>query len=898
MPEDRRYRVKERKANAGNRKTLTRRSPPAPSEHSDSRISFPVIGIGASAGGLEALEQFLSHTPPDSGRAFVVVQHLDPSHKGALPELLQRRTRMKVLQVEDGTKIEPNRVYVIPPNRDLSLERGTLKLLEPAEPRGLRLPIDSFFRTLADELGERAVGVILSGMGSDGTLGLRAIKENGGLGLVQEPESAKFDSMPRSAIDAGVADYVGRAEELPAKLIACSRGAQVPGGEAVEPEEKSRSALEEIVTLLRACAGRDFAAYKKNTIYRRVERRMGIHQFGKMAEYLEFLQENPQELDFLSKELLIGVTSFFRDPEAFAALREKALPALLASRAPSQIFRAWVPACATGEEAYSIAMLLKDVLEAGRRRGERIQLFATDLDPDSIAKARLGAYPESIAADVSSERLRRFFVKEGKTYRVAKELRDMVVFAPHNIITDPPFTKLDLLSCRNLLIYLTPDLQKKLLALFHYSLNAGGLLFLGSAETAGAFPELFSPIDTRWKLYRCRGSLAAPAAVDFPVSFASTEAGEPEAASRRGRAAGPSLQDLVDRLLLQEFGPPSALVNERGDILYIHGRTGKYLEPAAGKANLNVFAMAREGLRHELWSAVQRAHSERERVHRKRLRVKTNGSHQLVDLTVTPLDEPHALRGLFLVLFEDVATPHRRGRSRRGGAAGSEVPSSRIEELERELEETRGYLQATREEMQTSQEELKSANEELQSTNEELQSTNEELTTSKEEMQSLNEELISVNAEMQAKLEELSRTSNDMRNLLNSTDIATLFLDNDLKVRRFTPQTTRIIKLIPSDVDRPITDIVSDLDYDGLADDVSEVLETLALKEFEAAASDGRWFQVRILPYRTYENRIDGVVITFTDITVAKELERALREADHTARQRIEALEAALAGKP
>lgn len=893
-PRERQTRVTRRAKKSGSAKP-----PLAPSESPVPAASFPVVGIGASAGGLEALEQFLDHTPADSGAAFVVVQHLDPNHKGALPELLQRRTRMPVFQVEDGMRVEPNRVYVIPPNRDLVLEGGTLRLLKPAEPRGLRLPIDSFFLSLSDEMAERAIGVILSGMGADGTLGLRAIKGNAGLALVQDPGSAKYDSMPRSAIDAGVADVVAPAEELPVKLMAFFHGARDAVVETPEADEKRQSSLEKIVALLRARSGRDFAPYKRSTIYRRVERRMGIHQFRKISQYVDFLHDNPQELGLLSRELLIGVTSFFRDPKAFAALREKALPALLASRPAGRVFRVWVPACATGEEAYSLAMLLKEALEevAGRGGGGRIQVFATDLDPDAVARARLGVYPEGIAADVSPERLRRFFVKEGGAYRVAKELRDTVVFAPHNVITDPPFTKLDLLSCRNLLIYLTAEVQKKLLPLFHYSLNPEGILFLGSAETAGGFPNLFLPIDPQAKLYRRRPSLAAARDVEFPSSYAPSEDGELGAARGTPRPASAGLQELVDGVLLQEFGPPCVLVDERGDLLYVHGRTGKYLEPAAGKANLNVFAMAREGLRHPLWGAVQRAHGGQEPVCCKGLRVKTNGSHQLVDLTVKPLDEPQALRGLLLVVFQEVAAPRRRSRSRLAQAEGGEAPPERVEELERELQQSRECLQTKREEMQTSQEELKSANEELQSTNEELQSTNEELTTSKEEMQSLNEELLSVNTEMQAKIEELSRISNDMRNLLNSTDIATLFLDNDLNVRRFTPQATRIIKLIPSDVGRPITDIVSDLDYAGLAEDVREVLENLVFKEREAATVDGRWFQVRILPYRTYENRIDGVVLTFSDITVAKQLEQALRDAQQAAQQRVEALEAAQEAK-
>jgi two-component system CheB/CheR fusion protein len=853
--------------------TVARQGKPA-SPASPASARFPIVGIGASAGGLEALEQFLGHVPAGSGMAFVIVQHLDPTHKGIMPELLQRATRMKVIQVKDRTKVRPDSVYVIPPNKDMSILHGVLHLLEPAAPRGLRLPIDFFLRSLAQDQQEHSIGVILSGMGSDGTLGLRAIKEKAGVVLVQEPTTARFEGMPRSAVDAGLADIVAPVEELPGRILAYLR--RTPLIALAEPalEEKAQSALEKAVILLRAHTGHDFSLYKRNTLYRRIERRMGIHQIGKMAAYVRHLQENSQELDLLFKELLIGVTNFFRDPAAWKQLREQAIPALLWNRSPGQALRAWVPGCSTGEEAYSLAMVLKEAVEELKPKGQfTIQVFATDLDRDAIDKARQGVFPANIAADVSEERLRRFFTKDERGYRVRTEIREMVIFAPQNLIMDPPFTKLDILSCRNLLIYLTAEVQKKLIPLFHYSLTPGGILFLGSAETIGSCTELFAPLSGKSRIYRRTESALRPEPLEFPSSFGS---GSPAGAEARPTPKPlASLQTLADQLVLHRYAPPAVLVNDKGDIFYVSGRTGKYLEPAAGKANWNIFVMARESLRYELSSAFQKALRQKEAVALHGLRVGTNGGTQCVEVTVQRLDEPGPLQGLVMIVFTDVAapaTPQAAGQSSKTFAR-----SPRLAELEQELLQVRAEAHTTHEEMQTSQEEFRSANEELQSTNEELQSTNEELTTSKEEMQSLNEELQTVNAELQSKVDELSRTSNDMKNLLDSTDIATLFLDNDLKVRRFTPQATKIIKLIPADAGRPITDLASQLRYPELADDAREVLRKLASVEKPIGARDGRWFTVRIMPYRTLDDRIDGVVITFADITTAKTLEASLR---------------------
>jgi two-component system CheB/CheR fusion protein len=864
---------------------MKKKSPPAPrgqkpakvvapkATASPASVSFPIVGIGASAGGLEALEQFLSRVPKSSGMAFVIVQHLDPTRKGIMPELLQRATGMKVIQVTDRILARPDHVYVIPPNKDMSILHGMLHLLEPASARGLRLPIDFFLRSLAQDRQEHSIGVILSGMGSDGTLGLRAIKEKAGVVLVQDPATAKFDGMPRSAIDAGLADIVAPVEELPGRILAYLK--RTPLLNAAEPalEEKAQSALEKAIILLRAHTGHDFSLYKKNTFYRRIERRMGIHQIEKISGYIRYLQENSQELDLLFKELLIGVTSFFRDHAAWEELRESVIPALLAGQPAGHAFRAWVPACSTGEEAYSLAMVFKEAM-GKTKHSFTLNVFATDLDKDGINKARHGVYPENIVADVTPERLSRFFSKVEGGYRVATEIREMVVFAPQSLIMDPPFTKLDILSCRNLLIYLAPEMQKKLIPLFHYSLSPGGILLLGSAETVGGFTDLFASLGGKTRLYRRTETAARLEPIEFPPAFSPPMPAETEA--RPGRKAPLSLQSVADHLILEGYAPPAVLVNDKGDILYVSGRTGKYLEPAAGKANWNIFAMAREGLRYELTSAFQKALRQDGKVALKGLRVGTNGGQQFLNITVQRLAEPEPLRGLVMIVFADVAAPletKARGRARKGPGH-----SPHLAELERKHQAISMELQTTREEMQSSQEELRSANEEMQSTNEELQSTNEELTTSKEEMQSLNEELQTVNAELQAKVDELSRSNNDMKNLLNSTDIATLFLDNELKVRRFTTQATKLIKLIAGDIGRPITDLASDLLYPELTADAREVLQKLGFAEKPIHTRDGQWFMVRIMPYRTLDDRIDGVVITFADITVAKTLEAQLRE--------------------
>jgi chemotaxis methyl-accepting protein methylase len=688
--------------------------------------------------------------------------------------------------------------------------------------------------------------------------------------------------MPRSAIDSGLADIVAPVDDLPGRIIAYLQRTPLAHTSETTLAEKTQNALDKAIILLRTHTGHDFSLYKKNTFYRRIERRMGIHQIDKIADYVRYLQENSQELDLLFKELLIGVTSFFRDPAVWEELRKKILPALIASRPDGHVLRAWVPGCSTGEEAYSLAMVFKEVMEKIKPKNKiKLQVFATDLDKDAISKARQGLYPENICADVTSQRLSRFFTKDEHGCRVTAEIRAMVTFAPQSIIVDPPFTKLDILSCRNLLIYLATEMQKKLIPLFHYSLTPGGILLLGSAETVGTFTDLFTSINNKLRIFRRTDSALRSEPIDFPSSFAAPLPNGAE--TRPAPKPQPSLQSVADQLVLERYAPPALLVDDKGNILYVSGRTGKYLEPAAGKANWNIFAMAREDLRYELGNAFHRALEEKAFISVRGIKVGTNGGQQFVDFTVKRLEEPEPLCGLVMIVFTDAAAPLETNASSRSGKVGKAPASSaRLEELRRKYEHARMEAQTTREEMQTSQEELRSTNEEQQSTNEELQSTNEELTTSKEEMQSLNEELQTVNNELQAKVDELSRSNNDMKNLLNSTDIATLFLDKNLNVRRFTTQATKIIKLIPGDVGRPITDLASDLLYPELITDAREVLRKLGFAEKPINTGDGRWFTVRIMPYRTLDDRIDGVVITFSDITVAKTLEAKLRE-KHTA---------------
>jgi len=839
-------------------------------------LQFPIVGIGASAGGLEAFELFFGHLPEKTGLAFVVIQHLDPTQKGILPELLQRVTKMNVFQVKDRTTVKPDCLYVIPPNKSMSILHGVLHLFDPIEERGMRLPINYFLTSLAEDQQENAIGVILSGMGSDGSEGVRNIKERNGIVLVQDPSTAKFDSMPRNAIDTVAVDIVAPAAELPVKLLSLLKHI-VPVPTNQDADHQIQSALEKILILLRQRTGNDFSFYKRNTIYRRIERRMHVYKIEKIHSYAQFLQENPKEIDILFKELLIGVTNFFRDTAVWEKLKDTILPALITKQSDGTVLRAWIPGCSTGEEAYSLAIVFKEVVEKLNPHGNiTLQIFATDLDHDAIDIARKGLFSTTIKSEVSPHRLNRFFNSIDTGYRINTEIREMIVFAQHNIIMHPPFSKIHLLSCRNLMIYLDTELQKSLISLFYYSINSTGILILGSAETLGSQASLFVPIDSKLKIYKRSSTSLLPELYDFPSSFSKTQ---PVPMEKLVPAKSTqNLQTLADQLLLQSFSPPGVLVNENGDILYISGRTGKYLEPSVGKANLNIFAMLREGLRNDFPIAFRKALKSNDPVLMHHVKVETNEGSNIINVTIQRIDKPQPLSGMIMIIFTEVPLmPNHSLPKEKGGGKSDNTDQSR---MEFELRMAREQQQSMLEEMQTSQEELKSTNEELQSTNEELQSTNEELTTSKEEMQSMNEELQTLNAELQSKVDESSRVNNDMKNLLNSTDIATLFLDKNLNIRRFTNEATKIFKLIKGDVGRPFTDLVTDLIYPELAADAIEVLRSLVLTEKQIPSKDGRWFSIRVMPYRTYDDRIDGLVITFINHTDIKQVEIKLHETE------------------
>jgi len=864
-------------------------------------VATRIVGIGASAGGLAPLEQFLGKVQANSGMAYLVVQHLDPTQKALLAELLQRTTSMPVLEAEHDMRVEPDCVYVIPPNSELTLIHGRLNLETPSAPRGLRLPINVLFSSLAGDQGEHAIAVVLSGMGADGTLGLQAIKAVGGLTAVQQPDTAQFDAMPKSAIAAGCADIVAPPEELPARIVSYlarlgALGPETetdtdtdtePGPEA-EPDGSSADApksppapMQTVFRLLRERTRHDFSSYKPSTLKRRIDRRMAIHDIPTLKDYAEFLQKNTQEVDLLFKEVLIGVTSFFRDSAVWAHMEAEVVPELLARRDDEQQLRAWVIGCSSGEEAYSLAIVFTEAMQQLKKAHKySLQIFASDLSPDAISVARRGHYPLTIRRDVSEDRLARFFSAHETHYQINKNIRDMVLFAQHDVLLDPPFTRLDLIACRNLLIYLDAGMQRRLIPLFHYSLRSGGVLLLGTSETVGRFSQLFNPINAKLRTY-FRENGATAGGLDFPVKrrrprlktskeiFVSPTKNTPTTVT-------PNLQQEADKVLLQVYAPAAVVVNREGDIVYISGRTGKYLEPAAGKANWNFHAMVRDGLRTLIAGALNKAATQKEAVNIRGLMVQTpGGTTQSVDVTVQALADDGALKGMFMVVFRDVAPAPR---PRRRGKAQSVEHAEELQQQFDEIQALRKQNHTTQEELQSTNEELLSTNEELQSTNEELQSTNEELSTSKEEMQSMNEELQTINSELQTKLDDLALAQSDLSNILNSVDIAILFLDQGLNVRRYTDRAAKIINLRESDVGRPLSDLTTMLEYPALHDDAAETLRTLAPTEKEIHSTDKRWFSVRIIPYRRLDNVIDGVVLTLVDITVSKALESKLRE--------------------
>lgn len=834
-----------------------------------------VVGIGASAGGIQALRTFFSAFPAESDLAFVVVLHLAPDHESSLAEVLQTTSALPVQEVTGRTRVEPGHVYVIPPGKHIEVTDGHLDLSAFEEPRYKRAPIDHFFRTLAYAHPD-GVGILLSGGGADGTVGMKAIKEQGGLLMAQEPEEAEHSDMPRSAISTGLVDFVLPAEELAKKLLELSEHAdryRLPEKPETLPETEA-SVLEKILEQLHARVGHDFSGYKRSTVLRRLQRRLQINQIGDLRAYLGFLRGNAHEAEALFRELLISVTNFFRDAEAWEALGREIIPKLFEGKADNEDVRVWVPGCATGEEAYTMAMLLREHA-ATLDRPPHLQVFACDLDEDALAIAREGVYPEAIAADVSDERLKRFFTRTGEYFQVKKELREMVLFAPHNLLRDPPFSELDLIACRNLLIYLQRDLQEKVFELLHYGLRPGGYLFLGSSESAEGTSNLFRPVDKKHRIYqRGRSSEEKKRLPDLPLIMRRQgHARMPRFQAQSSREPLPNAE--LHRRSLEAHAPPSVLVDENHDILHLSQTAGRYLRYPGGSPTHNILKAIRKELRLKLGTMLRQAFGEDKAVASGPLEVQIEGERRWVHLIVRPTGEDTGGRLALVVFAEAESFQHGNGQ----GARTDSDP--RVQQLEEELEHTREQLQATIEEHETSEEELKASNEELQSMNEEYKSTLEELETSREELQSVNEELHTVNEELNNKVDELSRANNDLRNLMASTDVATIFLDRQLRIQRFTPQVERLFNVIERDRGRPLAHVTHKLvGCDDMAAEAQEVLETLAPTEHEVQDEEGRWYLVRMRPYRTVEDRIKGVVITFVDITRQKQAQEQVRRTE------------------
>jgi two-component system CheB/CheR fusion protein len=841
---------------------------------------IPVVGIGASAGGIEALSSFFDAMPVISGCAFVVVLHLDPKRKSEMARILGSHTRMPVVQVEGALSLAPDSVYVIAPDTDLKLESQRLRVSRPAEPRGKRHPIDVLFASIAAERHERSVAIVLSGTGSDGTEGLKEIRAEGGMSLVQSPETARFDAMPRSAIAAGLADHVLAAEAMPAILVAYLKHGYVSDPAGVEPGHVAgEAAIEQILDVVRARNGHDFGSYKRNTLRRRIHRRMGLRNINTPLDYVKDLRTNAGEAAALAADLMISVTGFFRDPEAWRALASLAIAPLVAERESGSEIRIWVPACATGEEAYTNAMLITEQAEAAGKRFD-LKVFATDALEGNLHKARDGIYPAAALADFPPERICRFFEKLDGCFQVRKELRDAIVFAAHNVLRDPPFSRLDLISCRNFLIYLEPEAQQRVIAHYHFALRPGGHLFLGNAESIGRHDELFDTISKKWRIYARTGPTRHDL-IDYRPLRGSVGAG-----TAGGPLATPAesarLAETARRALLERYAPASVLIDQKGRALYFHGSTGDYLEQPSGEPTRDLLAMTRDGLGLKLRGALREA-TKGDRTATVHARVRQNGASRRVAMTAMPLPASPQGGKLILVSFTADEAP-----AASGDPAGHDVLETTSGEraLQEELISMRAELRNTIEHLETANEELKASNEEAISMNEELQSTNEELETSKEELQSFNEELNTVNSQLQHKISELERSTNDLNNLLAGSETATLFLDDTLAITWFAPAMKELFDLVTSDIGRPIAHFARKFSDENLLDDTQTVLSKLTTIEAEIRADTGRWYLRRILPYRTRDNRIAGIVITFSDITER----RAAAEAVDDARLYAEAI--------
>jgi two-component system CheB/CheR fusion protein len=833
-------------------------------------ISFPYVAVlGSSAGGLAALETFFNNMPEGQNLAFVLVMHMSESHESPIKEILKNFTHMRILEASTGMVLEKDTIYYISANREARIVKGSFEISTVRSPS----PIDHFMIAVAAEKRNGSIGMIFSGAGSDGAQGMKAIKNAGGLVMVQDPESADHASMPNSAIQSTETEYVFAPREMPRHIIKwiINEGA-IATGDGVKSRTESAVDLQRIIFLLKSTTGHDFTFYKKNTIKRRLERRMATHNLDLLSDYVRFLENDISERSRLLKELLIGVTNFFRDTEAFDALKHEIIPHILKDYVPGKPLRMWVAGCSTGEEAYSIAIT---VLEVCRELNLSVDLkiFASDIDKDAIDIAREGRFPITINHDVSEERLAQFFHVRANEYQIKKEVKELIIFSHHDLARDPPFSKLDMISCRNLMIYMEPVLQQKLLRIFHYSLLPGGILFMGNSETIGEAAGMFTTFDKRWKFYERKASYVSIArGADFEA-FRNFAQNQPE--HQRTTTAVPrkmAIRELSQDFLLTHFAPPSVVCDELGDIVYIHGKTSNYLEPPSGEARLNIFAMAKDDLKLEVSRGFQKVLVSEQSVRFSDIKIKTETQILNVDITIRLLARPQQPSRMVMVTFEEgLIEPITEENTYHVDYLGRD---EHVREIERELLFTREHMQTLVEQLETSNEELKSMNEELQSSNEELQSSNEELETAKEELQAVNEELVTVNAELHEKIEELSTANNDLDNFLSSSSIATIFLDRHFLITRYSRSTTRIFNLIPSDIGRSLGDIVSQVRYEDVLKDAEEVLNNLSTVERMVEMKDGRWLFMRINPYKTSDNVIDGVVIGFSDISEQRRLER------------------------
>lgn len=832
----------------------------------------PVVGIGASAGGLEAIEGFFTNMASDCGLAFVIVQHMNPNYKSLMSSILEKYTDMKIEVINDGIDISPNTIYLNPPSKNILIKGEKLFLKDFDKSSKLNLPIDYFFKSLAKNRSKSSVGIIFSGTGSDGTEGIKEINKSGGFLMAQKEIQAKYGGMPHSAIMTGLIDVILPTEELPAQLLKYIKDPDKFNLEKNSREDSlENEEIQQILNLVRLSTGHDFSNYKKNTVQRRIARRFIVNQIQTFSEYIDYLKNNPLEINELFKDLLISVTNFFRDPEAYDILSREIKTIINKDLINNSTFRCWVPACATGEEVYSIAILLFENIEKVDKN-INIQIFATDIDETAIEFARRGIYPATICEDVSIDRLNKYFIKKGDFYKIKKQIRDLVVFAKQDLIKDPPFSKLDFISCRNLLIYMDQSLQKKILPLFHYILNYNGLLFLGSSESIGNFTDQFQTIDSKWKIFKRQNTIINKwnDAFRFSYQHKNNEYGENLSVDRKKT----DIREIAQKIIMEKYCPSFVLIDQDYQILFFSSDIKNYLSLPTGEAVFNILKMVKEEIRYKLSIALKKVVKEREPVIIENVKIGEEGNDNFVNIEIRPFLESKDYPELILVVFNKINKEQSDVINK--SISEDMIQNERLSVLQQELQTTKKFLQNTIEDLETANEELKSSNEEIQSTNEELQSTNEELETSKEELQSTNEELITVNTELQTKVDELFQANNDINNLLTSTEIGTLFLDRQLCIKRFTPAINKILNLIQTDISRPLSDLSLNIKYDNLIQDVKEVLNDLVRKEIEIESNNNLWYSMRISPYRTLDNVIDGVVITFIEITALKNVENKL----------------------